>query len=153
MLAHPPSTEALLDTIGERLERREASETQRVQRVLDLVEQDGCQVKALVAYFGEKRAEPCGHCSFCIEGARQQVAPASPRPPINALVERAEIASIAQANPEALGEPRQLARYLCGISSPATIRARLTREPPYGSLEGHRFGDVLAWCRASPGRP
>jgi ATP-dependent DNA helicase RecQ len=148
MLAHPPSTEALLDTIGERLERREASETQRVQRVLDLVEHDGCQVQALVEYFGEERAEPCGHCTYCLEGARQQVAPTSPRPPIDALVDRAEVASIAGANPEALGEPRQLARYLCGISSPATTRARLTREPPYGSLEGHRFADVLAWCRA-----
>ena len=150
MLAHPPSTDALLDTIGERLERREASETQRVQRVLDLVEHDGCQVGALVAYFGEERAERCGHCTYCVAGARQQVPPASPRPAIDALVEGAEVVSIASANPEALGEPRQLARYLCGISSPATTRARLTREPPYGSLEGHRFADVLAWCRALP---
>jgi ATP-dependent DNA helicase RecQ len=148
MLAQPASTEALLEAIGERLERREASETARIQRVLDLVELDGCQVQALVAYFGEERAAPCGHCSFCLHGKRQEVPPATPRPPIEAVVERTELAALAEAHPEALGEPRQLARYLCGISSPATTRAKLTREPPFGVLEGHRFADVLAWCRA-----
>jgi ATP-dependent DNA helicase RecQ len=148
MLAHPSSLDALLEAIGERLERREESETARIQRVLDLVEHDGCQVQALVGYFGEERGEPCGHCSFCAEGTRRQVPPGSPRPPIDAVIERAELVSQVDEHPEALGGPRQLARYLCGISSPATTRARLTREPLFGSLEGHRFADVLAWCRA-----
>jgi ATP-dependent DNA helicase RecQ len=148
MLAHPSSPDALLEAIGERLERREESETARIERVLDLVEHDGCQVQALVGYFGEERGEPCGHCSFCAEGTRQQVPPGSPRPPIDAVIERAELVSQVDAHPEALGGPRQLARYLCGISSPGTTRARLTREPLFGALEGHRFADVLAWCRA-----
>jgi ATP-dependent DNA helicase RecQ len=148
ILAHPSSPEALLAAIGERLERREESERLRVQRVLELVEHDGCQVQALVGYFGEKRAEPCGHCSFCVGATRQAVPPASPRPPIDGVVDVSELALLAEAHPEALGEPRQLARYLCGITSPATTRARLTREPLFGALEGHRFADVLAWCRA-----
>jgi ATP-dependent DNA helicase RecQ len=76
------------------------------------------------------------------------VPPGSPRPPIDAIIERAELVSQVDAHPEALGGPRQLARYLCGISNPGTTRARLTREPLFGALEGHRFADVLAWCRA-----
>ena len=50
------------------------------------------------------------------------------------------------AHPEALGAPRQLARFLCGISSPATTRAKLTREPLFGSLSDYGFRDVLAWA-------
>jgi ATP-dependent DNA helicase RecQ len=150
LLERPESVETLLETIGERLERREESETVRIQRVLDLVEHDGCQVQALVAYFGEQRPEPCGHCSFCLSGRPQEVPAASPRPPIESLVDATELAAIAAANPDALGHPRQRARYLCGISSPATTRARLTREPLFGALEGHRFADVRAWCESLP---
>ena len=35
-----------------------ASETERIENVLSLVTHDGCQVRALVGYFGETRAEP-----------------------------------------------------------------------------------------------
>jgi ATP-dependent DNA helicase RecQ len=43
-----------------------------------------------------------------------------------------------------LRTPRQLARFLCGLSSPATIRERLTRNEAYGMLEKVPFADVLA---------
>jgi ATP-dependent DNA helicase RecQ len=150
LLERPESLDALLDTIGERLKRREEGETARIQRVLDLVEHDGCQVQALVGYFGEERPEPCGHCSFCLSGQAQTVPAASPRPSIESLVDATELAAVCGAHPDALADARQRARYLCGISSPATTRARLTREPLFGALEGHRFADVHAWCRSLP---
>ena len=46
----------------------------------------------------------------------------------------------------ALGAPRQRARFLCGITSPATSRAKLTRDALFGVLAERRFADVLAWC-------
>ena len=46
----------------------------------------------------------------------------------------------------ALGHPRQQARFLCGLSSPATGKARLGKHPLSGALEDRRFADVLAWC-------
>jgi ATP-dependent DNA helicase RecQ len=150
LLERPDSLDALLETVGERLGRREESETARIQGVLDLVEHDGCQVQALVRYFGEERREPCGHCSFCLGGRAQEVPAASPRPPIESLVDAAELDAVSAAHPDALANPRQRARYLCGISSPATTRARLTREPLFGALESHRFADVHAWCEALP---
>jgi ATP-dependent DNA helicase RecQ len=150
LLERPQSLEALLETVDERLERREETETTRIQRVLDLVERDGCQVQALVGYFGEERPEPCGHCSFCLGGRAQEVPAASPRLQIESLVDATELAALSAAHPDALARPRQRARYLCGISSPATTRARLTREPLFGALEGHRFADVHAWCEALP---
>jgi ATP-dependent DNA helicase RecQ len=43
----------------------------------------------------------------------------------------------------ALAGPRQLARFLCGLSSPATSRARLTQDPRFGALADVPFQDVL----------
>ena len=60
--------------------------------------------------------------------------------------ERAETVRI--ENVLALGTPRQQARFLAGITSPATSRAKLTRVPVFGSLAERRFADVLAWCEA-----
>ena len=67
-LARPDSSDELVERLLERFERRERAETERIQRVLSLVTHDGCQVNALVGYFGETRAEPCGHCSHCLTG-------------------------------------------------------------------------------------
>ena len=73
--ARPDSQSDLVEQLLERFARRERSETERIQNVLSLVTHDGCQVQALVAYFGETRTERCGHCSHCLTGR----APAAPR--------------------------------------------------------------------------
>jgi ATP-dependent DNA helicase RecQ len=153
VLARPDSTAELLDRLAGRFDRREQAETARIERVLALVTHDGCQVNELVGYFGESRDEPCGHCSFCLSGAPQRLPePAAPRP-LDAIVDEHALAALRAAQPEALGAPRQCARYLCGITSPAATRARLTREPLFGVAAERRFADVLAWCerRAAPG--
>lgn len=50
---------------------------------------------------------------------------------------------LAAAHPEALGEPRQRARFLCGITSPAATRSRLNRHALFGALREDRFRRVL----------
>jgi ATP-dependent DNA helicase RecQ len=54
--------------------------------------------------------------------------------------------SLRAEHPAELGQPRQLARFLCGLTSPATTRAKLSRHPLYGELAANRFADVLALC-------
>ncbi|MEZ5432806.1 MAG: hypothetical protein R3F31_16900 [Verrucomicrobiales bacterium] len=49
----------------------------------------------------------------------------------------------------ALRQPRQLARFLCGLTSPATTRARLGRHDLFGSLHEVAFQDVLAQLESS----
>jgi ATP-dependent DNA helicase RecQ len=44
----------------------------------------------------------------------------------------------------ALRQPRQMARFLCGLSSPAATRARLGRHDAFGSMEHLPFPKVLA---------
>ena len=53
------------------------------------------------------------------------------------------LADLRAEHPAELGQPRQLARFLCGLSSPATTRARLSRHELYGALAAHRFAAVL----------
>lgn len=172
--AAQPDREQLVDELHGRFERREAKEIERLQQVLRLVHTPGCQTNALVAYFGELRAAACGHCSGCRASAAPaegRTAPGSTAPgstgaatarerpfaeppersePEAALpVDRHALRELALAHPRALGEARQLARFLCGLSSPATTRARLSRHALFGALAERRFSQVLALATAA----
>ena len=148
VLALPGDAAVLTDEMLARFERRERAEIERLQRVLALVTADECQVRQLVAYFGEERADACGHCSYCLSG-RSALPPATATPEPAAVVAPAWLPPLRADHPEALGQTRQLARFLCGLSSPATTRAKLSRHELYGALAAHRFGDVLAFCRSA----
>ncbi|MCA1644151.1 MAG: RecQ family ATP-dependent DNA helicase [Chloroflexi bacterium] len=138
---------ALVLSLEQRFERREAQEVARLQQVLALTEATGCQTAALVGYFGEHLAEPCGHCTWCETGRTGALPPGAPPAAIAQYVDRAVFAALCTSHSDALGDPRQQARFLCGLSSPAATQARLARNPLFGVLETHRFADVLAWCR------
>ena len=126
-----------------------SAEVERIARVVSLVTHDGCQVNALVGYFGEMRAEPCGHCSFCLAGRRAAAsrgrgtaaARDRRRPAMRSLPSPAR-------NPMRSGA-RGSGRASCaGITSPATTRAKLTRDPLFGATSDRRFSEVLAWTTA-----
>src|SRR5204863_6021466 len=72
---------ALVAELLRRFESREAQEVARLRQVVDLISHDGCQWNALVAHFGELRAEPCGHCGFCLSGRAETFPPTAPAPP------------------------------------------------------------------------
>jgi ATP-dependent DNA helicase RecQ len=142
LLEQPRSLDELRDRLGERFDRREQSETGRIERVVALVEHNGCQVQSLVGYFGESRADPCGHCSYCLTGSAQHL----PQPTWNSEIEldRGALDQLTSEHPTALATPRQRARFLCGLSSPATTKAKLSRHALFGVLAEQRFADVLA---------
>jgi ATP-dependent DNA helicase RecQ len=138
--------QALLGDLAQRFQRREEMEIKRLQQVLELAQHDGCQSAALVGYFGQHLDTPCGHCTFC-ESGRAQTLPAVPAPsPIEDAVDVVEFADLCAAHSAALGDARQRARFLCGLSGPAFAQARLSRQSLFGVLEERRFVDVLAWC-------
>jgi ATP-dependent DNA helicase RecQ len=144
-LREDENLEAISDELAEKFARRESNEIARLQKVLELVEHDGCQTNALVGYFGEERSTPCGHCSWCKRGAAK-LPPANPVQPIESTINRNEVLALREEHPNSLGEPRQLARFLCGLSSPAQAKARIGKHALFAKLEAHRFGEVLAWC-------
>jgi ATP-dependent DNA helicase RecQ len=49
----------------------------------------------------------------------------------------------------ALNTPRQLARFLCGMASPAATRARLTRNNAFALLADLPFAEVLVIAEAA----
>jgi ATP-dependent DNA helicase RecQ len=149
VLAEPGAVGEIVDGLLERFARRERAETARIQNVLSLVTHDGCQVCSLVGYFGEMRAAPCGHCSYCLTGRAQRLSQPEPKPPIETSVSADALAALRITHSDALGAPRQQARFLTGITSPATTRAKLTKDQLFGSLAERRFADVLAWCEAT----
>lgn len=128
-----------------RFERREEQEIIRLRRVVDLIEHDGCQVNALVGYFGEQRKKPCGHCTWCLTKQRQRLR-AAMAPPIQ--IDETEVLALYHRCPKELQSPRQLAKILCGLTSPSFTKLRMTREGLFGSLEDHRFADVVKWCES-----
>jgi ATP-dependent DNA helicase RecQ len=99
----------------------------------------------LCGYFGEQLPEACGHCSWCATRRAQPVQTGPAPTPIQARLDVRQFRRVCAANPRALGEPRQQARFLCGLSSPALTSARLTADPLFGVLGEHRFADVLGW--------
>jgi ATP-dependent DNA helicase RecQ len=99
-------------------------------------------VQSVVGYFGETRAESCGHCSYCLTGSAQGLLEPAAAPGLE--LDRAVLDELTAEHPTALGTPRQRARFLCGLSSPATSKAKLSRHPLFGALAEQRFVDVLA---------
>ena len=136
---------ALTDELALRFERREASEIARMKQVLDLIEHDGCQTNVLTSYFGEEREEPCGHCSWCRTGRVSQLPPPREFPPLPDKLNVDEWRELCAANPDSLALPRQRARFLCGLSSPALTRAKLPRHPFFGIFIERPFAEVLEW--------
>ncbi len=143
-LKQPPDLVALADRLNERMAQREQAEISRLQQVLTLAGADGCQTAILAAHFAEILPQPCGHCSWCIEG--QQFIPERAAPPIPADL-RLKVQELLQ-NDDAnniLRDPRSLTRFLCGVTSPKISRARLARHALFGELERVPFKRVLEW--------
>ncbi len=149
-VAPPDDAPALVGELLARFARREDAEIARVRQVLELFTAERCHAAALAEYFGERLDAACGRCTFC----RTRVAlrlPEPPRaPPMPAGLDVAAFTALRAAHGGALGHPRQAARFLCGLSSPATTQAKLARVPLFGVLVARRFSEVLDWCAGLP---
>lgn len=142
-LADPDPRELLEDLAG-RFVRREERDLERLDAMRRLVEHPGCTTRELLRWFGEDLPTDCGHCGSCLGH------PPSPPPPEagRALTEadRETVRRLQTAGHEALSHPRQQARFLCGLTSPAVSKARLGRHPAFGALADVPFRIVLAAC-------
>ncbi|HJT76188.1 MAG TPA: ATP-dependent DNA helicase RecQ, partial [Gemmataceae bacterium] len=140
-LRQPDDPEGLAADLHRRTLEREAREIARLEQVLELAGHDGCQVSRLGEHFGEPLPQPCGHCSRCLDG---RPAALLSRPP--AVIDEAtwrQACAVRAEHPDPLAEPRALARFLCGLTSPRLTRNRLTRHPLFGSLAHVPFAELL----------
>jgi ATP-dependent DNA helicase RecQ len=129
--------------------KRETKDVERLRQVLELAGHRGCLTRWLLRYFGEEMAEDCGQCTSCLEHAKGSTSeepreiPRSAVPDIT-VEDVSAIRALMDEGHAGLRTPRQLARFLCGLTSPATIRARLTKHDSFGLLDKVPFADVLA---------
>ncbi len=131
-------------SLARRFMEREARDVERLAEVLRFAAHPGCLTQFLLHRFGETMAGACGHCGNCRKPRPAPlVLPQSPVRRISAA-DAAAIQELRRENHAALRTARQLARFLCGITSPAVSRSRLTRHDSFGLLAGIPFSEVLA---------
>ncbi len=130
--------------------RREERDSQRLAQIVEFASASGCITRRLLGYFGEALAEEnCGHCHFCRTGepTAQIDLPATPARDFTDE-DAEEIRALIFEELPSLATPRSLTRYLCGLTSPATSRAKLTKRPEFGHHATTPFRTVLAQVEA-----
>jgi ATP-dependent DNA helicase RecQ len=141
----PGDLSALADRLIARFQKREQADLDRLRNVMSLAETPGCLTVSLVAHFGEMMP-PCGHCDRCRGVPARPVPRSIPSTPTEE--DWAVLRELIRSRPSALGTARQLARFLCGLSSPATTREKLTRHDAFGLFAHLPFSEVLAIAEA-----
>ncbi len=140
LVNRPDTLAPLCAALCERFQTREDNDIARIHQVLELAQHDGCVTRYILDYFGEDRGD-CGHCSHC-EGLPKEPLPAvAPPKPITNIA--AQVRQLQHEAPGALDRPRQIARFLCGLSSPAATRAKLRQHARFGLYEHIPFRQVL----------
>ena len=137
--SRPANPDALKRTLVEHFETREGNDIRRVEQVVALMEDPGCIVRRLLAHFGEEFGRDCGHCSVCLGEPTRSIL--GERPPPLAF-DAAGVRSLRREHPRALGTSRQVARFLCGLTSPLLTSSKLSKHPLFGTLAGVRFRDI-----------
>ncbi|MCK5113773.1 MAG: RecQ family zinc-binding domain-containing protein, partial [Phycisphaerae bacterium] len=135
----------LLDTFIE----HEKMEIGRIKNMLAYAEQEGCLTSYLLNYFGES-IDRCGHCGTCLGDPAGELHEPRTEKMVNFKLE--DLAGLIEEYPNALSRPRQQARFLCGLNSPAVSAAKKLRgNPVFGRLEQVPFAEVLEYCQNNIG--
>ncbi len=137
----PESNQTFAQELIEAAAQREQRELGRLQQVLDWILLDGCQSSALSARFENPLEQPCGHCSWCRQRKPVQLNELAAITLEPAVIEQAR--QLQLAKPAVLRSNVELARVLCGVSSPAIGRAKLTSAALFGVAEAIPFQAVL----------
>ncbi len=120
---------------------REIGELTRLDELYLLMCSDECQNGRLSEHFGQARSNECGHCSVC-EGHAISELP-TPAYPCVGDAALTGVHRLSREKPELLADARQQARFLCGLSSPKMVRARLSQHPLYGCCSAIPFDQVM----------
>ena len=136
----------VIERMVERFESRALFEFQRIRLMQGYVESRHCRARALAKHFGIRGSENCGSCDLCVGGKairwRDVAAPKIP------AEEWQQMLALRREQHAALGTVRQLAKFLCGISSPAAYQAKLTARVEFGMWQDQDFLDILALLEA-----
>ncbi len=134
---------AVEQVIYQKLCDLEARSLERIEQLIEVASKESCQAVALAQHFGDQLALPCGKCSACSGDYLKRTNNTHTSKGLGSSV----LSLLKQLRPqyeEELATARQTAKFLCGISSPKTIRKRLTRNDHFGCCSHLPFNYVLA---------
>ena len=140
----PEDLRVMAEEMAAKFLAREAADLERLGQVLGISSHRGCLTAYLTKHFGEVLKEPCGHCDRCRGVPAKRIQRKAVRRVSDG--ELAAIKALAEQRHAALASARQMARFLCGMASPASTRERLTRHDAFGLLSDLPFAEVLALC-------
>jgi ATP-dependent DNA helicase RecQ len=143
----PEDLAATAEKLAKRFLEREERDSVRVQEMLKFADADTCRTRLLLDYFGQPTDKDCGHCDRC-EGQPKGRLPATHRHALGEY-DAAKLKKLAAERHKSLRSPRQVARFLCGITSPQTSRERLGRHPMFGAWAGRPFREVLEFVETT----
>ena len=136
----------LADQLYARLEQRERDEVARLDGVFELAKATDCMAARLSNHFGEKIKKPCGRCSGCNGEGPHNIGPVAAKS-IGTSAKTA-VMNLAKKYPDQLSQPRERARFLCGLSSPGFTRSRLSRDPSFGICDAVPYSIVFDAMKA-----
>lgn len=139
----PELAEGLRAAFQEHTER----DLERVDAVFRTATTRSCITSALLKHFGEKLEKPCGTCSSCVGQKRLRKLPRSETEAVS-LDELEKIQALVATRHAVLSSPQRLARFLCGINSPAMNRWRLYFKDDWGLLRRLPYEEVLVIAKA-----
>lgn len=155
-LRSPENLSDLLNTLTERFQARENYDLLRLDEVKNYLLSPRCRYQHLLTYFGEE-ISPCGTCDTC----RGDAPPAHFEPDAAPEIHPDDlelVQTLARERHAPLRSARALAKFLCGLRSPAANnfwyrpekkarKQRLTSHGAFALLQPHPFPQVLALCQ------
>lgn len=141
LLKQPDSTDALAQVLSDDAQKRQAREIERLQQVLDWISLDQCQTSALCERFDQALEKDCGHCGYC-ETRKAVVISEPTKGNVPPDIVKAAL-TLKKTKPEVLATTEDVAKVLCGLSSPAISKAKLTRHDLFGRCAEIPFSRVL----------
>jgi ATP-dependent DNA helicase RecQ len=138
---------SLAQKLFSRLEQREQQDLERLHSVVALFENSECYANQLARYFGDTSNRNCGQCSACEDSGVKLPAATLP-PKIESLISRESVLEVIRAHQQVFTEAREIAKFLCGLTSPKFTKFKLSKHQLLGKLEKIPFLTVLEWCKS-----
>ena len=127
---------------------KERSEIQRIQAMLQLLQQPSCLSRSLAQYFNDTNMDrDCGHCSVCI-GKHQAWPQPAPLADLSQYQAQTLCQPLQQGIQQQFGQPASvdlLTRYLTGITAPWLTKAKARQMGNMGLLEQYPYAQVKDW--------
>ncbi len=130
----------------EALERRKQAEYAKLKKVINFALSTNCRQRAILRYFGEKNAQPCGHCDNCCGDVQNKT-------PVDAssngkIIEAVQItlSGVARVKKEMGFDcgKNLIAQMLCGSGSAKIEKLRLNRLSTFGLLRHLQQTEVVS---------